>query len=282
MHYRTRPLADALGIEVSGIDLRRADAGAAKELYRLWVDNSVICFRGQDLDPSAFIGAARRFGEPIVQIYGQFNLPDFPEIGVLTSEDGDTAGTGERKIRGTSWHTDASYFERPPKATMLHALIVPPDGGDTDFLSMAAAYDALPGATKKRIDSLVAIHNYESTRSPRKLIKRSEDQVERFPENMGHPLVRTNPDTGRKSVYLNPIRVECIDGMARQDSDGLLDELMTHCLQPRFQYRHKWSPGDVLIWDNRSVLHQANDDYDWRRNKRRLLRIMLEGERPQA
>jgi taurine dioxygenase len=280
MQYQTKPLADALGIEVSGIDLRRADAGAAAELHRLFVDNGVICFRGQDLDPPAFLDAARRFGEPIVQIYGQFNLPGHPEIGVLTSEDGDTAGTGERKIRGTSWHTDASYFERPPKATMLHALIVPPDGGDTDFLSMAAAYDALPAGTKSRIDPLVAIHNYESTRSPRKLIKRSDEQVERFPENMRHPLIRTNPDTGRKAIYLNPIRVECIDGLERRESDGLLDELMAHCVQPRFQYRHKWSPGDVVIWDNRSVLHQANDDYDWRRNKRRLLRIMLEGERP--
>ena len=171
-----------------------------------------------------------------MQIYGQFNLPDFPEIGVLTSEDGDTAGTGERRIRGTSWHTDASYFERPPKATMLHALIVPPDGGDTDFLSMAAAYEALPDDAKRRIDPLVAIHNYESTRSPRKLIKRSAEQIERFPENIRHPLVRTNPDTGRKAVYLNPIRVECIDGMERQDSDDLLDELLAHCLQPRFQY----------------------------------------------
>ncbi len=280
MQYQTKPLADALGIEVSGADLRRMDEAEAAALYRLFVDNGVICFRGQDLDPAAFVAAARRFGDPIVQIYGQFNMPDHPEIGLLTSEDGDTAGTGERKIRGTSWHTDASYFERPPKATMLHALIVPPDGGDTDFLSTAAAYEALSGDIKRRIDPLIAIHNYESTRSPRKLIKRTGDQIERFPENMRHPLVRTNPDTGRKALYLNPIRVECVDGMARRESDRLLDELLTHCLQPRFHYRHKWSPGDVVIWDNRSVLHQANDDYDWRRNKRRLLRIMLEGERP--
>ena len=280
MHYKTNSLADALGIEITGVDLRRTDDATAAELYRLFVDNSVICFRGQDLDPDSFVNAARRFGEPIVQIYGQFNLPDFPEIGVLTSEDGDTAGTGKRKIRGTSWHTDASYFERPPKATMLHALIVPPDGGDTDFLSVAAAYDALPDDTKRKIDPLVAIHNYESSRSPRKLIKRSGDQVERFPENMRHPLVRTNPDTGRKALYLNPIRIECIEGMEREESDHLLDALLSHCQDASFQYRHKWSPGDVVIWDNRSVLHQANDDYDWTRNKRRLLRIMLEGERP--
>ncbi|MCG8544894.1 MAG: TauD/TfdA family dioxygenase, partial [Alphaproteobacteria bacterium] len=126
MQFETKPLADALGIEVSGIDLRRADKDAAAELYRLFAEHSVICVRDQDLEPQDFLQVGQAFGEPIVQIYGQFNLPDFPEIGVLTSEDGDTAGTGERKIRGTSWHTDASYFERPPKATMLHALVVPP------------------------------------------------------------------------------------------------------------------------------------------------------------
>jgi taurine dioxygenase len=280
MNFETKPLAKALGIEVSGIDLRRADADTMQRLYRLFVEHSVLCIRGQELEAQDFLDIADSFGEPIVQIYGQFNLPDFPQIGVLTSEDSDSAGKGERKIRGTSWHTDASYFERPPKATMLYALVVPPDGGNTDFLSMAAAYEALPEKKRAQLDPLVAIHNYESTRSPRKLIKRSADQIERFPENMGHPLIRTNPDTGRKAVYLNPIRVECIDGMERSESDALLDELMAHCMQPEFQYSHQWSAGDVLMWDNRTVLHQANDDYDWRRNKRRLIRIMLEGERP--
>ncbi|MFT5449626.1 MAG: taurine dioxygenase [Gammaproteobacteria bacterium] len=280
MNFKTKPLATALGVEVSGLDLRRADARTMAKLYRLFVENSVICFRDQDLEAQEFLDIAGSFGEPIVQIYGQFNLPNFPQIGVLTSEDGDAAGKGERKIRGTSWHTDASYFERPPKATMLHALVVPPDGGDTDFLSMAAAYEALPEETRLRLDPLVAIHNYESSRSPRKLIKRSADQIERFPENMGHPLIRTNPDTARKSIYLNPIRVECIDGMQRGESDALLDEVIAHCLQPEFQYSHKWSAGDIVVWDNRSVLHQANDDYDWQRHKRRLIRIMLEGDRP--
>ena len=86
--------------------------------------------------------------------------------------------------------------------------------------------------------------------------------------------------TGRKAIYLNPIRVECIDGMERSESDALLDEVMAHCMQAEFQYSHQWSAGDVVVWDNRSVLHQANDDYDWQRHKRRLIRIMLEGERP--
>ena len=280
MAYTAQKLSDAVGIEITGIDLRDADAATAAALHRDFVENGVMCIRDQSLEPDEFLAAARLFGEPIVQIYGQFNMPDHPEIGLLTSEDTDSAGTGERKIRGTSWHTDASYFERPPKATMLHALIVPPDGGDTEFLSTAAAYDALPEETKARIDPLRAVHNYQSSRSPRKLIKRSADQVERFPEGILHPVARRNPDTGRRAIYLNPIRVECIDGYERAESDALLDDLTAHCLRPQFRYRHKWRKSDVVMWDNRSVLHQANDDYDWRRHKRRLMRIMLEGERP--
>lgn len=97
---------------------------------------------------------------------------------------------------------------------------------------------------------------------------------------MHHPLVRTHPETGQKALYLNPIRMECIDGIPREESDRLLDFLHDHVTQPRFEYRHQWRPGDVLMWDNRSALHQANDDYDWRTQARRLLRIMLEGEAP--
>ena len=121
MNFQTQPLAKSLGIEVSGLSLTRIDTDTAARLYRLFVEHSVICFREQDLEPQAFLDAAQNFGEPIVQIYGQFNLQGFPQIGVLTSEDADTANNGERKIRGTSWHTDASYFERPPKAT--HSIV---------------------------------------------------------------------------------------------------------------------------------------------------------------
>ena len=194
--------------------------------------------------------------------------------------DGDTAGSGKRKIRGTSWHTDASYFEHPPAGTMLFAVNVPSDGGDTDFMSTRAAYNALSENMKKRIDGLNAVHVYESSRSPRRLIKRTEDQVKKFGDQFVHPIARTHPVHGKKSIYLNPIRVEKIDGMDNTESDALIDKLHDHLFQPRFHYRHKWQIGDFLIWDNRQVLHQANDDYDWKTQERKLYRIMTKGERP--
>ena len=112
------------------------------------------------------------------------------------------------------------------------------------------------------------------------LIKRSPGQVKKFGEQAKHPIVRTHPTNGQKSIYLNPIRVEKIDGLSRQDSDAVLDGLYEHLFQSPFQYRHKWRVGDFLIWDNRGGLHQANDDYDWRKEQRELYRIMVKGERP--
>lgn len=275
------PFDAPLGAEVSGIDLAAdLDAATVQALNDAWAEHIVLCIRDQDLSPPDFLKAGRIFGEPFEQLYGQFNDPEYHKIGLLTHLDGDTAGTGKRKIRGTSWHTDASYFDHPPAGTMLFALIVPDGGGDTDFMSTRAAYDALSDEMKARLDGLQAIHVYESSRSPRKLIKRSQDQVEKFGEAFNHPIVRTHPANGRKSIYLNPIRVEAIEGMAREESDALLDELHNHIFQPKFHYRHKWRVGDFLIWDNRTALHQANDDYDWRTQQRKLYRIMTKGERP--
>lgn len=277
---RFEALTESFGVAVEDVDLKTLDDDAAKTLYERFVNAGVICIRNQTLDAVAFLTFARRLGAPIEQIYGQFNIPDHPEIGLLTSEDTDSSGSGQRKIRGTSWHTDASYFETPPKATMLFAECVPASGGDTEFLSTAAAYAALCPELKDRISKAQAVHNYQSSRSPRQLIARSASQVERFPEGTLHPLARLNPDNGRRAIYLNPIRIECIDGLPRDESDALLDELLEFCQSPRFYYRHCWHAGDVVIWDNRSILHQANDDYDWRTQKRRLMRIMLAGERP--
>jgi taurine dioxygenase len=277
---RFEKITESVGVVVEDVDLKTLDDDGVKTLYKRFVNAGVMCIRNQTLDPDAFVMFARRLGAPIEQIYGQFNIPDRPEIGLLTSEDTDSSGSGQRKIRGTSWHTDASYFENPPKATMLFAEVVPASGGDTEFLSTSAAYAALPRGLKNRINKAQGVHNYQSSRSPRQLIARSASQVERFPEGTLHPLARRNPDNGRYAIYLNPIRIESVDGLARDESDALLDELLDFCQSPRFYYRHSWHAGDVVIWDNRSILHQANDDYDWGTEKRRLMRIMLAGERP--
>jgi taurine dioxygenase len=156
---------------------------------------------------------------------------------------------------------------------------LPNTGGDTQFVNMAEAYDALSVATKKRIDGLQARHVYQSRFSERKLPKLPGERSTIATKSVVHPLVRTHPQSGRKAIYINPIRIEEIIGMNEAQALPLLDELLEHATQAKFQYRHKWKSGDVVIWDNRCLLHKANGDYPVEQ-VRYLYRLMLKGERP--
>jgi taurine dioxygenase len=137
----------------------------------------------------------------------------------------------------------------------------------------------LPEETKARIDGLKAVHVYQSRHSARKLMALSEAAQREVPEAVAHPLVRTHPENGRKGIYLNPIRTEGILGMAEHAALQLLDELLEHATRPEFEYRHRWRPGDMVMWDNRCLLHKANGDYDMTQ-RRYLYRIMLKGDEP--
>ncbi|MDH3700746.1 MAG: TauD/TfdA family dioxygenase [Alphaproteobacteria bacterium] len=273
------PLSDVMGAEATGIDLRTPpDDRTLSTLTDALHRHVVLCIRDQSLEPDAFVKAARLFGAPVRQVNKYLNFPDQPEIGMLSSDDRDVVGTGKRVIRGTTWHTDHSFTAQPPKATILYALVVPESGGETSFCNMRAAYDALPEQTKRRLDGLKAVHTYQSSRSPRKMMKLTEDEKEALPEVV-HPLVRTHPATGAKALYMSTTRLERIAGLERAESDALIDELLTHATKPEFQYDHVWQAGDMVIWDNRCSMHHANANYPLDA-KRLLHRIILEGEIP--
>ena len=163
---------------------------------------------------------------------------------------------------------------------MLHAVTLPDRGGDTQFANMAAAYAALPPAIKDRIAGLMAIHVYQSSHSVRKLMDLSKVNKERVPNAVLHPIVRTHPENGRKSIYINPIRIEGIVGLDHKEALPLLDQLLEHATREEFQYRHEWRSGDLVMWDNRCLLHKANGDYDMNQ-VRYLYRVMLQGSVPQ-
>ncbi len=239
---------------------------------------SSLCIRDQQFTPGEYAAAARLFGEPEAQLNKHFNFPDLPEVGILSSDDRDELGSGQRVIRGTTWHTDHSFKATPPKATILYALVVPETGGDTSFCNMRAAYDALPDEMKKRIDGLKGVHTYQASRSPKKMLALSEDEKRETPEVV-HPLVRKHLPTGENALYLSTTRLERIIGLDREESNSLIDALLAHATQPRFQYHHKWRPGDMVIWDNRCSMHHANADYPLEA-KRLLHRIILRGETP--
>jgi taurine dioxygenase len=196
-----------------------------------------------------------------------------PEVYVVKNE---KTATGYR-IQGGSFHTDHSNHPVPPKATALHPVSLPSYGGDTQFVNMHNAYDDLSEAMKRRIAGLKAVHVFESKFSPRKLRPLDEKSREELPPPGIHPLVRVHPENGRKALYLNPVRIEAIVGMPEKEALDLVAQLMAHATQKKYEYRHKWRYGDMVIWDNRSVMHQANGDYDMNET-RYLYRIMVKGE----
>ena len=162
---------------------------------------------------------------------------------------------------------------------MLFPVSLPSTGGDTQYVNMHLAYDELPQATKRRLDGLKAIHVYQSHHSARKLMELSPESRSRVPDAVAHPIVRTHPESGRKAIYINPIRTEGILGMPETEALTLLADLLEHATQPQYQYRHQWRPDDLVMWDNRSLLHKANGDYDMTQ-LRYLYRVMLQGNAP--
>ncbi len=278
MEYAITPLSEHTGAEVCGIDLTRpVDQMTRERLNRAFVDHSVLVFRDQHLTPHQLLAAVGLFGEVFPQHNSRFALPDCPLVHYISNQD--SYPDGRRYIPGEGFHTDHSNAVCPPKATVLHAVSLPDRGGDTQYVNMHLAYDGLPKETKRRLDGLRATHVYQSRHSARKLMELSHESRDRVPEVVVHPIVRTHPENGRKAIYVNPIRIEGIVGMAETEALALLADLLEHATQPKHQYRHQWRPGDLLMWDNRSLLHKANGDYDMSQ-LRYLYRVMLKGDVP--
>jgi taurine dioxygenase len=271
-------LSSHTGAEVKGVDLTRpVDTELRDRLNRAFVEHSVLVFRDQHLSPQQLLDAVQLFGEVFPQHNDRFALPECPEIHYISNQD--FYPDGKRYIPGEGYHTDHSNAAAPPKATVLHAVQLPDRGGDTQFVNMHRAYGGLPEAMRRRIEGLRAIHVYQSRHSERKLMALSEAARRNVPDAVLHPLARTHPESGRKSIYLNPIRTEGIVGMAETEALALLDELLAHATQPQYEYRHQWRAGDMVMWDNRCLLHKANGDYDMSQ-VRYLYRIMLKGDVP--
>jgi len=272
-------LSDNTGVEARGVDLSRPlDVETKNRLNKAFVESSVLVIREQNLTASQLRDGVQNFGEIFQQHNTRFSLPECPEIHYLSNKDRYPDGT--RYIPGAGYHTDHSNSETPPKATLLLAIELPKSGGDTQFVNMAAAFDGLPDTTKDRIADLKAMHVYQSKHSARKLMGLTSEAKEKVPDAVYHPIVRTHPESGRKSIYINPIRIDAIDGMKEADALDLLNELLLHATQEKFQYRHKWRTGDLVMWDNRCLLHKANGDYDHETQTRYLYRVMLQGDRP--
>jgi taurine dioxygenase len=270
-------LTDYTGAEVCGLDCSKpVDSQIRERLNRAFVDHHVLVIRDQHFTPDQFKSATQLFGELQPHDKKEHHVAGHPDVSYVSN---DEFVNGRRIIPGETFHTDHSNHPRPPKATTLFAVTLPSHGGDTQYVNMHKAYDDLPAETKQKIDGLKAVHVYLSKYSPRPLGHLTEESRQELPPPGIHPLVRTHPENGRKALFLNPVRMESIVGMDDQSALALIADLMRHATQKKYEYRHKWRHGDWVLWDNRSVMHQANPDYDM--NERRYLyRLMLKGEVP--
>ncbi len=277
-HFRVTPNSGALGADVEGIDLRQAGDTAFAEIEQALADHLVLFIRGQDLEPKAQIAFAERLG-PLMQYRYVEPMPGYPHLSELLTEPGDVYNFG-----GT-WHSDTPQIERPPMYTMLYAVECPPVGGDTSYANQYMAWDTLSADMRRMLDTLHTVHSaalsfgghYGSEEVQGKSTTQSAYAADLKIET-AHPVGRTHPVTGRKALYVCSSYAAHFVGMSQEESLPLLRYLWAHSIQPDFTCRFRWRPGTLAIWDNRSCLHYAHNDYPGQR--RLMRRIVIEGERP--
>ena len=260
--FRYRRFDAPLGAEVVGLDLTHPlDQESFTAVRRAFLDSEgVLVLRDQRITPEQHIAFSRRFGPLAIHVLRQFLLPGHPEILLVSNvmENGKPIGLGDA---GRYWHSDLSYVAEPSLGSLLHAQEIPPEGGDTSFINMYRAYEALPAAIQQRLAGKRAIHSYRNSydkmagttfRPPLTEAQKAEVQ------EVTHPVVRTHPETGRKALFVNEGFTSRILDMPEAESRELLAMLFAHSTEQRFAYRHRWQDHDIVFWDNRCVIHLAH------------------------
>ncbi len=276
--YRTievRPIAGALGAEVHGVELTKPlEAATSAEIRRAFLEHLVIFFRGQDLGLEQYMAFARTLGTPVEYPFVK-GLPEFPHVIEVKKLE------HEKTNFGGIWHSDTSYLDAPPMASMLLAREVPPYGGDTLFANQYLAYERLSEGYRKMIAGLRGLNSsakadVSKTREDR--IKSDGREEARKDYAADHPVARTHPETGRKALYVNVAHTASFAGMTEEESAPLLGYLFQHQVRPEFTCRFSWQPGSIALWDNRCVQHNPVNDYHGFR--RVMHRITLAGDVP--
>lgn len=270
-NFKVQPLAGALGAEILDIDLNQINDSIFEEIYKAFVDYQVIGIPNQNLTPDEYLAFGRRWGEIHHYPYMK-GLESHPEILEILKTETDTYAFGN------VWHSDGSFTEIPPKATMLYAQELPPAGGDTLFADMYQAYDTLSDKMKNILGSVNGLYvgdqplklgNFSGAKSMK------QQDPGKTKVHTHHPIIRMHPDSKNKALYIGGHAVE-IEGMTKEESTPILNYLKAHSTRPEFICRFKWSPGAIAIWDNRCTQHYAVDDYSGFR--RRMHRITILGE----
>lgn len=280
MILSVRPLTEVMAAEVSGVnlsgDLSQDKVNAIREA---WLRYTVLVFPGQRLTPERQAAFTRRLGELEHHTVREYIHPDVPELFVISNIVKEGRNVGAPKS-GRHWHSDSQFLAVPSAGSLLYGVQVPPEGGDTLFANMYAAYDALSDAMKRRIDGLRTVCSrvkaWPVSYPGRRPL--TDEQKASLPDVV-HPLVRTHPETGRKSLYIGGNVVWEIVGVPYEEGRALLDTLRAHATEDRFTYRHRWRKGDAVLWDNRCTLHTATP-FDEERYDRLMHRTTMRGSIP--
>lgn len=252
-----RPLNPKIGAEIINFSIDSGnEENILRELNQALVQHEAVVLRAPDLSPEQHLLIAQYFGEPEVHTFYPNLGQGFEQITIIDSKLGD---------RADMWHHDESFLPHPPHITMTHAQILPPQGGDTCWISMTSAYDALSERMKQYLDGLQVWHdmNAPMTEALRHSACSHERYLEVVQRNLRHlhPLVKIHPVSGRKALYISPTYTTHIEGLIPAESTAILNYLHAHCQHIKFVFRHRWTVGDMVIWDNRSVIHNAILDY---------------------
>ncbi len=274
--FEIRPLSDLIAAEVIGLDLSQPlDAETRQAVYDAFVRYQVLVFRHQHLTKAQQIAFSEQFGTLERHTLSNRGQDEYPQVHTVSNLDADGKPSG--RLGSTQWHTDKSFRPEPSMATILHAVTMPPEGGDTCFADMYSSFEALPEADKAELASLGVVHSWELSRSNlgRKL---SEAEIRDAPP-MTHPLIRRHPDTGRPCFFMGT-HASYLDGLPIEEGRARIEQLEEHATNSRFVYRHQWQEGDLLMWDNRCLLHRADQNFDAARYARVLHRTCLRGTSP--
>jgi taurine dioxygenase len=276
-----RPFPEGVGAEVEGIEVSAVDDRTFPAIHAAFLEHQLLLFRDQDLPPGDQVAFARRFGEVQVHVMNQYHDAAHPELYTLSNLGPDGRPSGRHPDRGTmAWHTDGSWQRRTTKATMLYAERIPASGGGTGFADMYSAYAALPADEQRRLEGLRAVHNLDFSRNRRHGDEPMSDAQRQAVPPVVQPLVRVHPETGRKALYLGD-HAESIVGMSYDEGRAFIDRLNERIVALACVYVHKWRPRDLMVWDNRCLLHKA-ESYDTAAEPRVIRRCTVLGDAPAA
>ena len=278
-HVTVSPHANGFAAEIGGINLSQGVSGAEfAVIHQAFLDHKVLVFRNQPLEDAPHQAFAARFGTLDGHINKSTRQKNMPNVQIFSNVKSDGKTTGVHPEKGTLvWHTDKSYTATPSLTTVLRSPAIAKEGGDTLFADTARAYDALPEATKTRIGSLRAVHDWARSRIKSGERPATEEEMTAAPP-VDHPVARTHPETGRKAIYVGNHSSHVV-GMPAPEGAALLAELEAHATQQQFIYRHKWQVNDVLMWDNRCTMHCV-EPYDAAKEKRAVHRVVVKGDKP--